>query len=296
MREPTPIQESGRCSSRARAGGVSATGTAGVAQRFVFAQLEPPWPERLEGHPAFDALRGADTTVRAIWPVVPEPGPERSVLTFLRAGDPFDRLTGFHGTLEGGEGARIQDGVRDIVVCTHGTRDPCCGTAGMALVRALKGWAASQGGVRLWRTSHLGGHRFAPTLVDLPTGDSWGFMDPDVTLEVLEEPDPIAIRRHHRGWWGLGSAAEQAAETEAWARIGPTWRATIRGGIVARSTTNDDRTQVTLTSATPDDQRVIMRAEVRRSMRPQVVSCGTTRDEPEYTVTHFEHSIGDVGR
>lgn len=49
-----------------------------------------------------------------------------------------------------------------LLVCTHGTRDRCCGTLGVKLVKALRGQ-----GVEVWEVSHLGGHRFAPTLWDL---------------------------------------------------------------------------------------------------------------------------------
>ncbi|HSD79495.1 MAG TPA: sucrase ferredoxin, partial [Solirubrobacteraceae bacterium] len=55
-------------------------------------------------------------------------------------------------------------------VCTHGERDRCCARLGRALFRALS--AARPDAT--WQTSHLGGHRFAPTLLHLPSGLSLG--------------------------------------------------------------------------------------------------------------------------
>ena len=213
----------------------------------------------------------------------PHPHPVRTSLTFSRPHGPCERMDGFEA------GRAIESGVRDIVVCTHGTRDPCCGTIGMQLVSELAAWAIEQPGVRLWRTSHLGGHRFAPTLVDLPSGDSWAFMDPSVALELLTgDPTPASVRRHHRGWWGLSSAFEQAAETEAWAVIGPLWRTGVRTGHIVATSHDGDLVQVRLGSAVPNGHVMTVIAEVRRALRPQMVSCGETRAEAEYTVTQLK--------
>ena len=58
----------------------------------------------------------------------------------------------------------VEAGARDILVCTHGARDACCGKFGYGFYVEMRGLAAVRGdGVRVWRTSHLGGHRFAPT-------------------------------------------------------------------------------------------------------------------------------------
>src|SRR5205823_7469507 len=59
------------------------------------------------------------------------------------------------------------------LVCTNGRRDVCCGRAGRELGRAL----APELGERLWETTHIGGHRFAPNLVCLPHGLVYGRLD-----------------------------------------------------------------------------------------------------------------------
>ena len=48
-----------------------------------------------------------------------------------------------------------------LLVCTHGGRDRCCGSDGTRLFQAL----FPPPGVRVWRTSHTAGHRFAPTAI-----------------------------------------------------------------------------------------------------------------------------------
>ena len=53
-----------------------------------------------------------------------------------------------------------------ILVCTHGSRDRCCGTLGGAIYAKAHKKAPDQ----VWQASHLGGHRFAPTLPVLPQG------------------------------------------------------------------------------------------------------------------------------
>ncbi|HLT40264.1 MAG TPA: sucrase ferredoxin [Enhygromyxa sp.] len=59
------------------------------------------------------------------------------------------------------------------LVCTHGTRDRCCAKWGMPVFEALR----QRVGDRVWQTSHLSGHRFAPTFLALPGGLLWGRFD-----------------------------------------------------------------------------------------------------------------------
>jgi len=67
-------------------------------------------------------------------------------------------------------------------VCTHGERDPCCARLGRALHRAL----CAARPEATWQTSHLGGHRFAPTLLHLPSGVSLGRVPAARAREVAE--------------------------------------------------------------------------------------------------------------
>ena len=65
-----------------------------------------------------------------------------------------------------------------LLVCTHGQRDPCCGTEGEELVDALSGPG-------VFACSHLGGHRFAPTALVLPSGYLYGRLEPSSAIALL---------------------------------------------------------------------------------------------------------------
>lgn len=62
-----------------------------------------------------------------------------------------------------------------LLVCTNGRRDLCCAAEGRSLVTSLRDQIAG----RVWETTHLSGHRFAPTAVVLPTGYVYGRLDTD---------------------------------------------------------------------------------------------------------------------
>ncbi len=67
------------------------------------------------------------------------------------------------------------------LVCTNARRDRCCGVFGAALYRQLLSLVPNQ----VWQTTHLGGHRFAPTLLTLPDGVYYGRLSPDHLPEFL---------------------------------------------------------------------------------------------------------------
>ena len=60
-------------------------------------------------------------------------------------------------------------------VCTHGKRDLCCAKWGLPVYRAM----VEDGRIRTLQTSHLGGHRFAATALELPAGLLYGRLSPD---------------------------------------------------------------------------------------------------------------------
>lgn len=59
-----------------------------------------------------------------------------------------------------------------FLVCTNGRRDPCCTKFGLPFYQEMQTVA----GEDVWQTSHLGGHRFAATLVTLPHGVFYGYL------------------------------------------------------------------------------------------------------------------------
>lgn len=69
-----------------------------------------------------------------------------------------------------------------VLVCTHGKRDACCARLGLPVFDRLSADAR----LDVWQTTHLGGHRFAPTLVGLPSGVSLGHLNTNVLGPVAE--------------------------------------------------------------------------------------------------------------
>ena len=106
----------------------------------------------------------------------------------------------------------------DLHVCTHGTVDAACGKYGYPVYSALKA-----GGVRAWRTGHFGGHRFAATAVELPTGLLWAHLTPELALRVARrEVSPAEVRLNLRGFAGLPPLA-QVLDRELLLRFGWDW-------------------------------------------------------------------------
>jgi hypothetical protein len=56
------------------------------------------------------------------------------------------------------------------LACTHGKRDPCCARHGRPLARALRARWPEQ----TWEIGHIGGHRFAATMLTFPHGLAFG--------------------------------------------------------------------------------------------------------------------------
>jgi Sucrase/ferredoxin-like len=74
-----------------------------------------------------------------------------------------------------------------IGVCTNGSRDRCCAAKGRQIALALRDEIDGPGSAEeatIVEISHLGGHRFAPTLLVLPTGYTYGRLDVDTALEI----------------------------------------------------------------------------------------------------------------
>ena len=114
--------------------------------------------------------------------------------------------------------------LREILVCTHTQVDLACGRFGTPIYRQLRQTYGRSGqSLRVWQSTHFGGHQFAPTLIDLPTGQLWGHLEPDILPQLIKRSgDHHQMRRFYRGWTGC-TRFEQIAEREAWMREGWDW-------------------------------------------------------------------------
>lgn len=101
-----------------------------------------------------------------------------------------------------------------LIVCTNGKKDQCCAIRGRDV--ALAGSAAAP--ARVWEVSHLGGHRFAPTAIHLPTGQTFGRLSAADGAALAAAgrsgtlPAHLFDTAHHRGRVDL-SPAQRVAET-----------------------------------------------------------------------------------
>lgn len=113
-----------------------------------------------------------------------------------------------------------------VLVCTNGRRDVCCSKLGIPVIRTLESLTrprasaeaagtaeAELPGLEVWHTTHLGGHRFAATLLVLPEGLCYGRVEPDEAPELAAAVAQQRIYRldRLRGRTALAEP-EQAAE------------------------------------------------------------------------------------
>lgn len=231
-----------RCSAWTRAEGVDPIGSAGCYDGYLLVETPLPWPRDVGQLPELAGLAArAGYRLQALVPSDLAAPPEaRRVIVHRRdAGAGFagyvraevargpslaDAIETALGTA-GGAGSEVtgRDGggeVVDVLVCTHGRRDVCCGSAGTDLALQLAA-RDPRPGVRFRRTSHTGGHRFAPTFIVLPQGSAWAFASVELVDQVLDRSVPFAeVAGHYRGCAGLERPEVQALERAVLANVG----------------------------------------------------------------------------
>lgn len=202
MTGPAPVATSRawpRCSYVADAAGDPREGTAPPADRWFLLEHPGPW-----GRVALsqsDVDRGA---VAAITGWARDSGGR--VLLIRRPGRPeragtrrwfrVDSRAG-HESISTGTFTDERDlatAVREAgsphdgplhLVCTHGRHDTCCAVRGRPLAAAL----AAADPTRTWECSHIGGCRFAPALVLLPHGFTFGGVPPGEAAALVKAYD-----------------------------------------------------------------------------------------------------------
>lgn len=100
------------------------------------------------------------------------------------------------------------------LVCTNGRRDRCCAEAGRPVAEALSArWPEET-----WETTHLGGHRFAATLLALPAGVALGRLDAGSAVAACKELEsgrfPLVQARGRAGLPPIAQVAELHARAE----------------------------------------------------------------------------------
>lgn len=92
-----------------------------------------------------------------------------------------------------------------ILVCIHGARDKRCGRAGPLVINKLQAELSrrciSENDIAVRGSSHIGGHKYAGTLIVYPSGHWYGYITPKIipTLMNCIEKDEI-LPRCFRGY------------------------------------------------------------------------------------------------
>ncbi|MEV4438187.1 sucrase ferredoxin [Streptomyces sp. NPDC049577] len=140
--------------------------------------------------------------------------PGRSWIRTAEITDPAGLATGLDfAALGAGEHGGLwepYEGDPFALVCTNGKRDRCCALLGRPLAAEL----AASGDMEVWEVTHIGGHRFAPTLFVLPYGYAYGRATAHGVKDVVEAArDGRVVTGNCRGrsaWERPAQAAELA--------------------------------------------------------------------------------------
>ncbi len=292
-----------RCSVQTVELGEQPAGSAGFARRVVLVELPLPWPKKIDQHELLSDLDlSSDKTVKIL-------GIRSSEATHLdrhrvicwEASEPFrgfertetivDR--GVLGDLlvslvsEGPDAitspTNTDPTVQDLLLCTHGSRDRCCGQLGTLLHLELD--KTFEPNVRLWRTSHTGGHRFAPTGIHFPHGTTWAYLTAELTIGIVEQTiETNQLGPHYRGNLGVGYRPAQVAEAAVFLDRGWAWLDNERS--VATQTFDD---HVLATVSAPDDRAVVTMRAVDAVAVP---ACGEPIDASHKSSPQFEIIAG----
>lgn len=222
--------ESVRCSHFALRNGIDPGGTGLAPDVIVLVEVDEPWPKPVAKHDALvelaRAAQGRPEQIRLLAAVPMADEPRRVIAlrptpTGMTRSERLlcaDPVGAFNDALEddAAEVLENENGNQTLLVCTQGSHDLCCGTEGLALAE----WVEAELGVEVFRVSHTGGHRFAPTAMTLPNGRMWAYLSPETTRLALDRSDASLLAAQCRGWWGAPTGPAQIAERAVLAELG----------------------------------------------------------------------------
>jgi Sucrase/ferredoxin-like len=218
------------CSARARQAAESLTATASFGRRWLLLEVAGAWGySAFRNSPVLDPALGARIERRAAadgfrivairrpgrarqagglrwrWAVVDStPGSER--VGWGEADGPADYLTvPFERA-----GTRSENVI--VAVCAHGRHDQCCATRGRSVAAALRDDDDPEA---VWECSHIGGDRFAATMLLLPHGINYGWVDTFGARRMVSEYRAGRVVLAGLRGRSAFSFLEQAAQDEA---------------------------------------------------------------------------------
>jgi hypothetical protein len=152
-----------------------------------------------------------------------------------------------------------------VLVCTHGKRDRCCAKRGTPVYERM----AAHRELVVWQTSHLGGHRFAATMVWLPHGICYGRVradEVDDLVAALHEGNVFRIDRYRgRSCYSAAGQAAEAMVREQFAAMG------VDAVVVEQAEDLGNGWRVELRAG---DRRVVATLELETSSTVSPPSCG----------------------
>lgn len=228
------VGESVLCSDFAREQRIDPRGSGLAPDVLVVVEVPEPWPKPVRTHPELVALcrAGAEHPERVrLLAAVPHDPDRRRVIAFRPApggmtraerelgGDSTDAMGALRAVMAAEPATdSVATAARTVLICTQGSHDVCCGTRGADLAERM---AASDPELELFRVSHTGGHRFAPTAMTLPDGRMWAYLDEPLLAGILDRSTSATEAAPHcRGWWGARGPAAQVAEAAVLAEVG----------------------------------------------------------------------------
>ena len=209
----------------------------------------------LHGRTVLVAFTGIDG-LAAPWLVITRCIGDEDLAAAVRGLDPASLLQGIR---PGGRWSDSQE--RPTLICTNGRRDTCCAISGRLLLDdVVAAVADTEAPSLVWECSHPGGHRFAPTVVLLPSGLVLGRATANDVAQAMEGALPVDALRGRSSL----TPAEQAAEI----------------AVLTMLAADHETSPGSLTvSASPDPHVIVVRAVDNRTWSVPVreVASGLTR-------------------
>ncbi|MDB9524951.1 sucrase ferredoxin [Oscillatoria sp. CS-180] len=155
---------------------------------------------------------------------------------------------------------------RHLMICTHASHNECCGIHGYPFYQSAIAHIEQLGltqNIVPWQVSHIGGHRFAPTLIDFPQGRYYGNLNEAVLPDLLKQQGPIApVLSTYRGW-SLLPKPLQLLEAELFNQHGWRWLTNKVMGRVIEKADTTQHCRVELWTESADQKRLHYIADIQ---------------------------------
>jgi hypothetical protein len=169
-----------------------------------------------------------------------------------------------------------------FLICTNGKRDRCCAKFGTALYHAF----SDEVGTAVWQTTHLGGHRFAPTLMSFPDGICYGRVTIGDIPELLQAQRNRELYLPKLRGRAVYDAVTQAAEFYLCQELGGS---TSLEHISTHSTEENDWTVQFSQTPTNKTYQVVIKADPSQTI---YASCGA--QQPKFVSTYLLKQISSI--